>query len=66
MYTFGLDPRDIVPKGTMNFSMIDDAYLKLGLNNLVNYQNTINIRAYGTYYNLFIIKNGNSSMKFFL
>lgn len=66
MYTFGLDPRNIEPQGTMNFSMIDDAYLKLGLNNLVNYQNTINIRAYGTYYNLFIIKNGNSSMKYYL
>ena len=65
MYSFGLNPYDDSPKGTMNFSMIDDAYIQLTMNKLVNYQNVVNVTAYGIYYNILIIKNGNSSMKYY-
>ena len=65
MYSFGLDPSSYNPKGTMNFSMIDDAYIQLNMNKLVNYQNIINVVAYGIYYNILVIKNGTSSMKYY-
>ncbi len=66
MYSFGFKPLEYEPYGTMNFSMVDDAVLQLSLNKLVNYTNSINIKAYGIYYNVLVIKNGNSSMKFYL
>jgi hypothetical protein len=66
MYSFGFDPFTYEPKGTMNFSMVDDAIIQLNLNKLVNYNNSINVRAYGIYYNVLVIKNGNCSMKFYL
>ncbi len=66
MYSFGFNPLDFDPKGTMNFSMVDDSTIQLQLNKLVNYTNSINVRAYGLYYNVLVIKNGNCSMKFYL
>ena len=63
-YSFGLDPSSIYPTGTMNFSMIDDSYIKLTLNKIVNFQNIINIKAYGVYFNIFVIDHGNSAMKY--
>ncbi len=50
----------------MNFSMVDNSIIQMNLNKLVNYTNNINVRAYGIYYNILVIKNGNSSMKFYL
>jgi len=66
MYSFGFNPLDFDPQGTMNFSMVDDAIIQMNLNKIVNFQNSINIKAYGVYYNILVIKNGNSSMKFYL
>lgn len=66
MFSFGFNPLNYEPNGTMNFSMVDDAIIQLTLNKLVNYTNSINIRAYGLYYNILIIKEGNCSMKFYL
>ena len=63
-YSFSLHPSSDDPSGTFNFSKLDDSYLKLNLNKFINYQNSINIKAYGIYYNIFIIKNGTSSLKF--
>ena len=65
-YSFGLNPIETKPSGTMNFSMIDDSYLQLNLNKIVNYQNIVNVQAYGIYYNILVIKNGNCSMKYYL
>ena len=65
-YSFGLNPMQLNPEGTMNFSMMDDAYIQLTMNKLVNFQNTINVSGYGIYYNVFVIKNGNSSMKYYI
>ena len=64
-YNFGLNKDFIKPQGTLNFSMIDNTYVQLNLNKLVNYQNTINVKAYGIYYTIFVVKNGNSSIKFY-
>jgi hypothetical protein len=66
MYSFGFNPMEYNPQGTMNFSMVDDATIVMNLNKMVNYNNSINIRAYGVYYNILIIKNGNCSFKFYL
>lgn len=65
-YNFGLEPNISTPGGTFNFSMVDDSYIQMNLNTLVNYQNTINVKAYGIYFNVFTINNGNSSMKFYI
>jgi len=64
MYSFSLNPLDINPSGTLNFSQLDDAYLKLTLNNIINYQNPISIKAYGIQYNLFRISNGIGGLGF--
>ena len=66
MFSFGFNPLNYEPQGTMNFSMVDDAIIQLNLNKLVNYNNSVNIRAFGIYYNILVIKEGNCSMKFYL
>jgi hypothetical protein len=66
MFSFGFNPLDYNPQGTMNFSMVDDAIIQLSLNKLVNYTNSINVRGFGIYYNILVIKEGNCSMKFYL
>jgi len=65
-YSFGLEPTGTKPAGTLNFSIVDDSYIQLNLNKIVNYQNTINIKAYGIYFNIFVVNNGNSSMKYYI
>ena len=65
-FSFGLEPTGTKPEGTFNFSMIDDSYIQLNLNKIVNYQNTVNIKAYGIYFNIFVIDNQNSSMKYYI
>ncbi len=66
IFSFGFNPLEYEPAGTMNFSMVDNSIIQMNLNKLVNYTNNINVRAYGIYYNILVIKNGNSSMKFYL
>uniref|UniRef100_A0A6C0J5W1 Major capsid protein N-terminal domain-containing protein n=1 Tax=viral metagenome TaxID=1070528 RepID=A0A6C0J5W1_9ZZZZ len=63
-YSFSVEPNNDYPNGTLNFSKIDYSYIKLLLNNIVNYKNSINMKAYGIYYNILIIKNGTSSIKY--
>ena len=64
MYSFSLYPKDIIPSGSMNFSKIDDTYLKLSMNTIVNYQNPIVVQAYGIQYNLLRISNGIAGLVF--
>ena len=64
LYSFGLDPKEFQPSGTMNFSKIDDAYLQLTMNNIINYQNSASVRAYGIQYNLFRVSNGIGGLGF--
>jgi len=42
----------------MNFSKLDDAFLQLKINKVINYQNQASIRAYSIQYNLFRISGG--------
>lgn len=64
MFSFCNDPKTNIPNGTFNFSKIDDAYLQLVLNKVVSFQNPINVRLYGLYFNILVIENGTSSLKF--
>lgn len=66
MYSFGFNPTQYDPQGTMNFSKVDDSIIQMNLNKIVNFTNSVNVRAYGVYYNILVIKNGNCSMKFYL
>lgn len=63
-YSFCLNPKKTEANGTINFSKIDDAFIQFIFNKNVSYQNTINIKAYGVYYNILVIKNGSCSLKF--
>lgn len=63
-YAFGLDPLNLQPSGSLNFSQINDAYLQLGLSNLVNYQNPVLLRAYSIQYNLLRTSNGIGGLGF--
>jgi hypothetical protein len=63
-YSFGLNPNDLQPSGSMNFSKIDDSYIQLTMNSLVNYQNPVSIRCYGIQYNLFRVANGLGGLGF--
>lgn len=58
LYSFSLNPLDLQPSGSLNFSKIDDAYIQLNINNIVSYQNPINIQAYAIQYNILKIANG--------
>ena len=64
MYSFALNPLDLQPSGTMNFNKIDDAFIQLKLNKVINYQNPASIKAYAIQYNLLRTSNGISSFGF--
>jgi len=58
-YSFSINPLDEnQPFGSINFSKIDDAYLQLNLDGIVDYQNPVRVRAYAVNYNIFRIING--------
>lgn len=57
-FSFALNPLDLQPSGSLNFSKIDDAYLQFTLNNIINYQNPAVIKLYSVQYNLFRTSNG--------
>jgi hypothetical protein len=58
IYSFALDPKSLQPSGNLNFNKIEDAYIQLTMNNIVNYQNQVLIKGYGIQYNLLKISNG--------
>ena len=64
MYSFSLNPKELQPSGSLNFSKIDDAYLQLTLNKVVNYQNPISVRCYSLQYNLLRTFNGVGGLGF--
>jgi hypothetical protein len=63
-YSFALHPLELQPSGTLNFSKIDDAYIQLTLNSVINYQNPAVIKAYSINYNLFRTNNGVGGLGF--
>ena len=64
LYSFALNPKELQPSGSMNFSKIDDAYLQLNMNTIVNYQNPILFQAYAIQYNLLRTSNGIGGLVF--
>lgn len=65
LYSFSLYPFEYQPSGTLNFNKIDDAYLQLTLNKIVNYQNPVLVRAYSVHLNVFRVINGLGSLQFY-
>jgi hypothetical protein len=63
-YSFSLNPLELQPSGSINFSKVDDAYLQLTMNNIVNYQNPVSLRCYALQYNLFRTSNGIGGLGF--
>ena len=64
MYSFALNPKDLQPSGSLNFSKIEDAYLQFQMNNNINYQNEISMKCYAIQYNLLKISLGILSLGF--
>jgi hypothetical protein len=64
VYSFSLNPKEIQPSGSINFSKIDDSYLQLKLNKIVNYQNPISFKCYAVQYNLLRISYGIGGLVF--
>jgi hypothetical protein len=58
LYSFCLNPLNIVPSGSINFSRIDDAYLQLTMNKIISYQNPAILRGYSMYYSILRIDKG--------
>ena len=63
--TFSLFPNEYQPSGSLNFNKLDDAYLQLTLNKLINYQQPMLIRAYAVSLNLFRVIDGLGTLVFF-
>lgn len=64
IYSFGVNPKDFQPAGTLNFSKITDAYLQLTLNKIITYQNPALLQAYSLHYNLLKIEHGIGGLEF--
>ena len=65
LYSFSLYPNEYQPSGTLNFGKVDDAYLQLTLNKIVNYQQPMLVKAYGVHMNVLRIINGLSTLVFY-
>lgn len=64
LYSFALHPKEYQPSGSLNFQKLNDAYLKLSLSNVINYQNPLLVKAYAIEYNIFRIIDGLGSLVF--
>jgi len=58
LYSFSLNPKNIDLTGSVNFSKINNSFLKLTFNSIINYQNPLLIQAYAIKYGLISIHNG--------
>lgn len=64
MYSFSIDPENFEPRGSCNFTKIEDIVLDLNLSTLVSYDNPILLRVYNLSYNIFRINNGLAGLTF--
>jgi hypothetical protein len=64
MYSFAVNPLDLQPSGSMNFSKVDDAYIQMKMNKITNYQNPVAVKGYAVQYNLLRISNGIGGLVF--
>lgn len=64
-YSYSINPiSENQPYGSINFSKIDDAYLQLTLDGIINYQNSVRVKGYAINYNIFRIIDGIGKMVF--
>ena len=60
VYSFALEPEKHQPSGSCNFSRLDNSVLILNINNNIptTLNNGLDLRIYGTSYNILRIKKG--------
>jgi hypothetical protein len=63
-YNFGLKSENLDPRGSMNFSKVDQGTLELKLDQKVSYFNPVKLRVYAQSYNILVIEEGLGSLKF--
>ena len=64
LYSYSLDPENYQPKGSCNFSKIDDLVIELSLSTLISYNNPALLRVYNYNYNVLRITDGLSGLTF--
>lgn len=63
-YVFSIDPKVAQPMGHCNFSQIDDIYLNVQMNKIINTNNPFRIKVYAKTYNVLVIENGTAHLLF--
>jgi len=65
-YSFSLHPLEMggQPYGSLNFSKLEDSYLQLTLDGLINYRIPARLKAYAFGYNIFRIIDGTGKLVF--
>jgi len=63
-YSYSLDPESYQPKGSCNFSKIDDLTIELTLSSLISYNNPALLRIYNYSYNILRITDGLAGLTF--
>ena len=67
IYSFALKPEDHQPSGTMNFSLIDNAYLELKFNqNGIGSSTNSRVKIYAINYNILRFVNGQAGLAYVL
>lgn len=61
-YSFALDPQSYQPSGTINFSVLDSASLRVELNDTVS--PPVNVKVYAWGYNVLSISGGQASLDY--
>jgi hypothetical protein len=62
MYSFSLNPEDVIPTGTVNFSQLENVTLQMTVDSSINYQNVAYLKVWGRIYNVLRIINGRASL----
>ena len=63
-YSYSLNPESYQPKGSCNFSKIDDLIIELTLSSLISYNNPALLRVYNYSYNVLRITDGLAGLTF--
>ena len=64
LYSYSIKPESYQPKGSCNFSKIDDLVLELTLSSLISYNNPALLSIYNLNYNVLRITNGLAGLTF--
>lgn len=63
-YSFAINPICDEITGSINFSMLNESYLKLSLTDSVNFNNSVYIQAFALTYNIIRVKDGELNLLF--